>query len=581
MRAQSLGFRIIAISSILIVFLVAILSAFFSYGEHRAIIDSDVHTARNILLMTESVRENMSHKWELGLFSPEMLLGTLNNATSEKEGQRKILASVPIVSAWETAKSKAKEGDFGFRTPRLNARNSDNEPDAFEKKVLEYFAANPGQNEYYEIDKEINSIRYFRPVRLDKNCLICHGDPKTSKSLWNREDGKDILGHPMEGKKEGDLHGAFEIILSLEQADQEIAKAVFQTLAISAIMLVIILLALWFSIRRGVVAPIAYAVQKMLTAQHESDLRIKLNEAGGSCEMQLIASSFNQFVQKIRHAVVSITEDTARLSASSEKLSVITAQTSEGMTRQQRETEHAATAMREMTITVQEIARNATFVASATTEADHQAKHGKKIVSQGILSIKSLADDLQKTATVVQCLAGDSQEIDKVTDVINSIAEQTNLLALNAAIEAARAGDHGRGFAVVADEVRTLAQRTQTSTQEIRHMIEKLQATTIKAVAAMENSRIQAELNVAQSEQAGEALEAITQAMATITSMTAQIASAAEEQATVVGETNRNISSINQESERAVQSTYQTAQSSQELAQLAKQQQAVIAQFKV
>ncbi len=43
----------------------------------------------------------------------------------------------------------------------------------------------------------------------------------------------------------------------------------------------------------------------------------------------------------------------------------------------------------------------------------------------------------------VEALSQRSEEIQRVTLVIQSIASQTNLLALNAAIEAARAGEHG------------------------------------------------------------------------------------------------------------------------------------------
>lgn len=83
---------------------------------------------------------------------------------------------------------------------------------------------------------------------------------------------------------------------------------------------------------------------------------------------------------------------------------------------------------------------------------------------------------LNEASVKVDTLAGRSQEINGIVDLISGIASQTNLLALNAAIEAARAGEAGRGFAVVASEIRSLAEKTALATADIVHKIGEIQA---------------------------------------------------------------------------------------------------------
>lgn len=332
---------------------------------------------------------------------------------------------------------------------------------------------------------------------------------------------------------------------------------------------------------RGILVPLN-ATNEILKdiAEGDGDLTIRV-PVNSKDEIGEMGTNFNAFVDKLRNIISEISGSTSQLASAAEEMAAVTEQTNVGVANQKQETEMVATAITEMTATVQEVANNAENASRAAAEADGEAQEGNRIVSATVQAITSLASEIEGSGIVIEKLKGDSENIGTVLDVIKSIAEQTNLLALNAAIEAARAGEQGRGFAVVADEVRTLAQRTQESTTEIEALISELQSGAEHAVTVIAQSRERAGSTVVQAQHAGESLSSITRAVDTILQMNTQIAAASEEQSAVSEEINRNVVNIQSISEQTALGASQTSQSSAELARLGTTLQSLVGQFKV
>jgi methyl-accepting chemotaxis protein len=314
-------------------------------------------------------------------------------------------------------------------------------------------------------------------------------------------------------------------------------------------------------------------------ASGEADLT-KTLQSGSKDEIGELVHWFNAFVHKLRELIGEIVNSTSHLAAATDEMAVIIAQTKVGAGRQLRETEQLATAIHEMSMTIDGMAGNASKAAEAAQVADKESASGKAVVSSTITTIDALVNEVERTAVAMNKLDQESNNIGKVLDVIRDIADQTNLLALNAAIEAARAGEQGRGFAVVADEVRVLAQRSSQSTNEIREIIERLQLGSRDAVQVMQSGRNKAQESVTQAAAAGTALEIITTNVSRIAVMNTEIAVTAEEQSSVAEEVNKNIININTIAQETSEGAAQTSKASGDLAKLAVHLQNLVGQFK-
>ena len=230
-----------------------------------------IEESRAIVLMAEAIRNNMAKKLELGIMKP-----------FDQIPADKILEAIPVVTSMKVAAQNAEKAGYTFRVPKVSPRNPKNKPTALELEVLNKLKAKD-LPEY--IVREPNQVRYFRPIKLTKECLYCHGFPKGEK---------DVVGGTKEGWKVGEIHGAFEIIFTLKKAHAEVARARMTTALWTAVILAFIIAAAWYILNRSIIRPLGairgYAGQVAagdLTARPEGTFSAELGEVKSAIEVMV------------------------------------------------------------------------------------------------------------------------------------------------------------------------------------------------------------------------------------------------------------------------------------------------------
>jgi methyl-accepting chemotaxis protein len=301
----------------------------------------------------------------------------------------------------------------------------------------------------------------------------------------------------------------------------------------------------------------------------------------GSGEIGQMQASTAEMINGLRQMIEGIIQVKSNLTQATNEASIITVQMAEGINSQKTETENLIASIDEMTSATEAVVETSSNAETSANQGNQSAAKGRGVVTDAVNSINELADEVESSVKALNLIERDSEDIDSVVKMIQGITEQTNLLALNAAIEAARAGEHGRGFAVVADEVRTLAQRTQTSTQEIHDMIAKLRTSTRSAVEVMDRSHERANLSVEKATQVSQVIEEIVNSMSNIMTLNKNIAQTAKHQGAVTNKINSNTKIISEVADQTASGGAKVAQSNEIMVDLSKQLAEMVKQFKL
>lgn len=304
-----------------------------------------------------------------------------------------------------------------------------------------------------------------------------------------------------------------------------------------------------------------------------NELKVRTRDEIGHLtrDFNIMRLNIQSLIRKINDASEQVNASSQELTASTEGTSLATEEISRsiqmvanGFDTSSNSLMEASKSLEEITSAIHHLAHNSTDIIESSSTVLTQANNGNEYVEQTVKQMTTIHDQVHESGEVIKVLHSSSQKIGEITKVITDIAEQTNLLALNAAIEAARAGEHGKGFAVVADEVRKLAVQSQQSSNQIRQLIENIQANMELSTTSIDSvkNEVNEGLNIVNKTESS--FKEIVESMNELSSKMTDMAFTVKEMSVSAEKTNAKITSITEVSQESSSHAQEVSASTEE-----------------
>jgi methyl-accepting chemotaxis protein WspA len=215
------------------------------------------------------------------------------------------------------------------------------------------------------------------------------------------------------------------------------------------------------------------------------DLRTRLDVVGDD-ETGVLLAAVQRMTDDLRGLIGRIQRSSVALISTATAIQATSSEQQQVIADYGASTSQAVAAVKQISVTSQELVRTMTEVNEMAEHTGHMAAEGRGGLIGMDATMRQLAASTSSFGAKLAVISERAANINLAVTTITKVADQTNLLSINAAIEAEKAGEYGLGFLVVAREIRRLADQTAVASLDIERMVKEMQNSVTSGVMEMD-----------------------------------------------------------------------------------------------